>query len=87
MITFLALVHMLNATQLVCMFFGVGVGWVGWGDDNVPRTCTHVECYATCLYVFWGGWGGGMITFLALVHMLNATQLVCMFFGVGGVGG
>ena len=26
---------------------GVGVGWVGWGDDNVPCTCTHVECYAT----------------------------------------
>ena len=23
----------------------------------------------------WGGWGGGMITLLALVHMLNATQL------------
>ena len=40
MITFLALVHMLNATQLV---------WVGWGDDNVPCTCTHVECYATGL--------------------------------------
>ena len=45
MITFLALVHMLNATQLV---------WVGWGDDNVPCTCTHVECYATGL----GGVGG-----------------------------
>ena len=55
MITFLALVHMLNATQLV---------W-GGGDDNIPCTCTHVECYATGL-----GWGG-MITFLALVHMLN----------------
>ena len=47
MITFFALVHMLNATQLV---WG---GWVGWGDDNVPCTCTHVECYATCL-----GWVG-----------------------------
>ena len=33
MITFLALVHMLNATQLV---------WVGWGDDSVPCTCTHI---------------------------------------------
>ena len=37
--------------------------------------CTHVECYATG-----PGWGG-MITFLALVHMLNATQLV---WGGGG---
>ena len=41
--------------------------WVG-GDYNVPCTCTHVKCYAT-------GWGG-IITFLALVHLLNATQLV-----------
>ena len=60
MITFLVLVHMLNATQLVR----------AKKDDNVPCTCTHVECYVTGL-----GWGG-MITFLALVHMLNATQLV-----------
>ena len=40
---FLALAHMLDATQLV---------W-GGGDDNVPCTCTHVGCYATGL-----GWGG-----------------------------
>ena len=39
MITFLALAHMLDATQLV---------WGGWGgDDNIPCTCTHVGCYAT----------------------------------------
>ena len=44
-----------------------GVG----GDDNVPCNRTHVGCYATGL-----GWGGGMITFLALAHMLDATQLV-----------
>ena len=36
MITFLALAHMLDATQVV---------W-GGGDDNVPCTCTHVGCYA-----------------------------------------
>ena len=52
------------------------LNWSGvGGDDTVPCTCTHVECYATGL-----GWGG-MITFLALVHMLNATQLV---WGGGG---
>ena len=46
MITFLALAHMLDATQLV---------WGGWGgDDNIPCTCTHVGCYATGL-----GWVGG----------------------------
>ena len=47
MLTFLALAHMLDATQLV---WG---GWVG-GDDNIPCTCTHVGCYATRL-----GWVGG----------------------------
>ena len=65
MITFLALAHMLDATQLV------RGGWVGV-DDNIPCTCTHVGCYATGQ-----GWVvGGMITFLALAHMLDATQLV-----------
>ena len=39
MITFLALAHMLDATQLV------RGGW--GGDDNIPCTCTHVGCYAT----------------------------------------
>ena len=44
--------------------------WVGVGGDvNVPCTCTHVGCYARC-------WVGveGMLTFLALAHMLDATQ-------------
>ena len=83
LITFLALVHMLNATQLV--WGGEGFAnlpctcahlnatqlvWGGDGFDNLPCTCAHVECYATGL-----GWGD-MITFLALVHMLNASQLV-----------
>ena len=63
-ITFLALVHMLNATQLV---------W-GGGDDNIPCTCTHVECYATGHQLVWGGGG----------RMLNATQLVINWSGVGG---
>ena len=66
MITFLALVHMLNATQLVWVGWGDDIFalvhmlnatqlvWVGWGNDNVPCTCTHVECYATGL----GGVGG-----------------------------
>ena len=48
----------------------------GVGDDNVPCTCTHVGCYATGL-----GWGV-RITFLALAHMLDATQLV---WGGGGM--
>ena len=58
---------MLDAPQLVIL---------GWGDDNIPCTCAHVGCYATD-----GGGGGGMITFLALAHMLDATQLM------GWVGG
>ena len=42
--------------------------WRG-GDDNIPCTCAHVGCYARC----WVG-VGGMITFLAPAHMLDATQ-------------
>ena len=44
------------------------LGW-GGGDVNVPCTCEHVGCYARC----WVG-VGGMLTFLALAHMLDATQ-------------
>ena len=66
MITFLALAHMLDATQLV-------------GDDHIPCTCTHVGCCATgqgwvgggmitflalahmldAAQLVRGGWGGG----------------------------
>ena len=53
------------------------LGW-GGGDVNVPCTCTHVGCYARC----WVG-VGGMLTFLALAHMLDATQDAG--FGVGGM--
>ena len=66
---------------------GVGLGW--GGDGNVPWTCTHGRCYATScslhlhtwsvLRKSWDGvglgWGGvGMVTFLALAHMVGATQ-------------
>ena len=44
------------------------LGW-GGGDVSVPCTCTHVGCYVRC----WVG-VGGMLTFLALAHMLDATQ-------------
>ena len=40
LLTFLALVHMLNATQLV---------WGRGGFDNLPCAWTHVKCYATGL--------------------------------------
>ena len=65
MITFLALAHMLDATQVVWggggmitflapahMLDATQMVW-GGGDDNVPCTCTHVGCYAGGL-----GWGG-----------------------------
>ena len=65
-----------------------GVGWGGVGDDNVPCTCTHGRRYATSSFLYlhtwsllrnimgwgWGGVGWGMITFLALAHMVAATQ-------------
>ena len=75
-IMFLALAHMAGATQ------HHGVGW--GGDDNVLCTCTHGWCYATSCFLHlhtWPvlrnimGWGGvGMTTFLALAHMVGATQ-------------
>ena len=68
-IMFLALAHMVGATQ-----------------HHVSCTCTHGWCYATSCFLHlhtWSvlrnimglGWGGvGMITFLALAHMVGATQ-------------
>ena len=44
------------------------LGW-GGGDVNVPCTCTPVGCYARC----WVG-VGGMLTFLALAHMLDVQS-------------
>ena len=82
-LTFLALAHMLDATQdaglgwggcerslhlHTCWMLRKRLGW-GGGDVNVPCTCTHVGCYARC----WVG-VGGMLTLLALAHMLDATQ-------------
>ena len=53
MLTFLALAHMLDATQ---------DSGLGWGEVNVPCTCTHVGCYARCWVgvggMLTGGWGG-----------------------------
>ena len=72
-----------------------GVGW--GGHDDVPCTCTHGRCYAShgVGWAWWcslhlhtwsmlrKSWGGvGMMMFLALAHMCDATQLM----GWGWVG-
>ena len=61
MITFVAHVHMFDATQQL----GLGLG--GMGCDNVSCwdvcclcTCTHVQCSATAAFL------AGMFTFFAL---------------------
>ena len=79
---------------------GVGLGW--GGDDNVPCTCTHGRCYATsyvsctCTH----GWCYATscflhlhtwlvlrnIMFLALAHMVGATQHHGVGLGWGWVG-
>ena len=66
MITFLALAHMVAATQhqLSCTCTHGrcyatswdGVGWGGVGDDNVPCTCTHGRCYATSTFLYLHTW-------------------------------
>ena len=87
-LTFLALADMLDATRdaglgwgdvnvpCTCTHVGCYACWMlrkmlawGGGDGNVPCTCRHVGCYARC----WVG-VGGMLTFLALADMLDATQ-------------
>ena len=85
MIPFLALAHMVGATQhhvsCTCTH-----GWCYATScflhlhtwlvlRNIMFLATHGRCYATS----WGGvglgWGGvGVITFLALAHMVGATQ-------------
>ena len=60
MLTFLALAHMLDATQ------DAGLGWGGCKRSLHLHTCWMLRKML--------GWGGGMLTFLALAHMLDATQ-------------
>ena len=93
MITFLALAHMVGATQhhvsCTCTH-----GWCT--QHHVSCTCTHGRCYATSCFLHlhtWSvlrnimGWGGDdnvpctcthavlrNIMFLALAHMVGATQ-------------
>ena len=64
-LTFLALAHMLNATQLLLVVMG--------GQRSL-----HLH---TCSMLRIAGVGGGMLTFLALAHMLNATQLLVLVVG------
>ena len=53
---------------------GWGWGGVGW-DDNVPCTCTHGRCYATSCFLHLHEWLAlRNIMFLALAHMVGATQ-------------
>ena len=66
-IMFLALAHMVGATQ------HHGVGW--GGDDNILCTCTHGWCYATPCFLHLHTWSVlRNIMFLALAHMVGATQ-------------
>ena len=73
-IMFLALAHMVGATQ----HHGVGWGWggVGWGgDDNILCISTHGWCYATSCFLHLHTWSVlRNIMFLALAHMVGATQ-------------
>ena len=63
MLSFLALAHMLDATQ-----------WMGWG--GLGGMLTFLAPAHMLDSTQWMGWGGlgGMLTFLAPAHMLDATQ-------------
>ena len=93
LITFLALAHMLDATQhhvsCTCTHgrcYATSWGRVGWGGaDNIPCTCTHVGCYATsCFLHLHTCWMLRNIMFLALAHMVGATQHRGVGLGWGG---
>ena len=73
MMTFLALAHMVDATQVM-----------GWGGhDDVPCTCTHGRCYAS----HGVGWGGvGLMTFLALATLTWHAWSMLRNRSWGGVG-
>ena len=63
----------------------LGVGW--GGDDHVPCTCTHGRCYATSCFLHLHTWLVlRNIMFLALAHMVGATQHHGVGWGWGGVG-
>ena len=58
-------------------------GGVGWGGD----TCTHCWCYATSCFLHLHTWSVlRNIMFLALAHMVGATQHHGVGWGWGGVG-
>ena len=94
---FLALAHMVGATQVMGLGWG-GVGMItflalahmvgatqvmglGWGGGDDNVPWTCT--HGRCYASHGMGWGGvGMITFLELAHMVGATQVM----GWGGVG-
>ena len=89
MVTFLELAHMVGATQhhvpCTCThgrcYASHGMGW--GGDGKVPCTCTHGRCYATSCSLHLHTWSVlRNIMFLALAHMVGATQV--MGWGGGG---
>ena len=78
MITFFATQHHVSCTCThgrcyATPWGGVGLGW--GGDDNILCTCTHGWCYATSCSLHLHTWSVlRNIMFLALAHMVGATQ-------------
>ena len=65
--------HTWSVLRNIMGWGGVGVGW--GGDDNILCTCTHGWCYATSCFLHLHTWSVlRNIMFLALAHMVGATQ-------------
>ena len=62
MMTFLALAHMVDATQVM-----------GWGGVGMMTFLALAHMVDATQVMGWGGVGLGMMTFLALAHMVDAT--------------
>ena len=65
---------------------GLGLGWVGWGN-NVHVTCNLKWCRTTTWLGVWFGWGGAiMLMLLAISSDATLGLRHGLGFGSGGVG-
>ena len=73
MLTFIGLAHLRDATLLHVLF--------NLHNYVMLRYCTFASIYTTTwCYVDWGGgWVGGMLTFIGLAHLRDATLLHVRF--------
>ena len=71
-----------SATLSYVFWLDMGMGWGGFGDDDVPCTLIHLWCYGQ---LGWGGVGWGWGWWRSL-HINTSLMLRTTGVGWGGVG-